>query len=212
VHTNVTASGVAATAVANTADNAAATGYAAVAVADTADNMATAGTAAAKVAGTANDVAIADNVATKVADTADDAAATGNAATKVTDTADIAATADVAATTTFVATADDAVTSAITIVAIPAVTTANANAAGNANMVNSVQVRKRGTTKIGKVIYPNATTVASGNTGITTGENEINSIHIADSISVDGAVDALISISIHMCDSSIISVQLSLLD
>jgi hypothetical protein len=46
----------------------------------------------------------------------------------------------------------------------------------------------------------------------TTGEKKIDSKHIADSVSVDRAVDAVIGVSIHMCDSSIVSVQLSLLD
>ncbi len=66
--------------------------------------------------------------------------------------------------------------------------------------------------KIGKVTYPGATTAAGGNAGTTTRENEINSIHITDSVSVDGAVDALTSVSVHMCDSSIVSIQLSLLE
>jgi hypothetical protein len=66
--------------------------------------------------------------------------------------------------------------------------------------------------KISKVTYPNTTTAAGRNTGTTTGEKKIDSIHITDSISEDGAVDALIGVSIHMCDSSTVSVQLSLLD
>jgi hypothetical protein len=133
-------------------------------------------------------------------DTADNAAAAGNEAAKVADTTDVATTADILATT------EDAVTSAIAIAAIPAVTTANANATDNADMVNFVRIRKRGTTKIGKVAYPNATTAAGRNTGTTTREKKINSKHIPDSVSVDGAVDALIGVSIHMCDSSIVSV------
>ena len=104
------------------------------------------------------------------------------------------------------------VTSAVAVAAVSAVATTNANAADNADIVNLVQVRKSGTTKIGKVTYPNATTAASGNTGTTTGEKKIDLSHITDSVSVDGAVDALIRVSIHMCDSSIVSVQLSVLD
>jgi hypothetical protein len=142
----------------------------------------------------------------KVADTAESTATACDAAAKVADTTEVAATTDAAAT------ADNAVTSAVAAVAIPAVTATNANAAGNANIVNSIQVRKSGTTKIGKVTYPDATTAASRNMGTTTGENEINSIHITNSVSVDGAVDALIRVSIHMCDSSIVSAQFSLLD
>ncbi len=204
--TNVTATGVAATAVASTAYIGAATGDATTAVVDTADNMAAAGDAASKVADTADDAAATGNVAAKVADTADDPATADNAAAKVADTADIAATADI------VATADDAVTSAVAVVAIPAVTAANANSTDNANIVNSVRVRKSGTTKIDKVTYPNTTIAAGGNTGTTTGEKKNVSIHITDSLSVDGAVDALIRVSIHTCDSSIVIVQLSLLD
>ncbi len=139
-------------------------------------------------------------------DTADDAAAAGNAPAKVVDTADVVATADVAAT------ADNAVIAAIAVAAIPAITAANANAADNANILNSVQFRKCSTTNIGKVTYPDATTAAGRNTETTTGEKKIDSIHITDSVSVDGAVDALIGVSIHICDSSIVSVQLSLLD
>jgi hypothetical protein len=131
---------------------------------------------------------------------ADNAATTGNLDAKVADTADV------------VATTDNAVTSAITVAAIPAVTAANANAADNTDIVNSVRVRKSGITKIGKVTYPNATTAAGRNTGTTTGEKKINSIHITDFVSVDRAVDALIGVSIHMCDSSVVSVQLSLLN
>jgi hypothetical protein len=48
--------------------------------------------------------------------------------------------------------------------------------------------------------------------GTTTGEKKIDSIHITDSVSVNRAVDALIGVSTHMCDSSIVSVQLSCLD
>jgi hypothetical protein len=80
------------------------------------------------------------------------------------------------------------------------------------DIVNSIRVRKSGTTKIGKVTYPDTTTAAGGNTGTTTGDNKIDSIHITDSVSVDGAVDALIRVIFHMCDSSIVSDKLSLLD
>ncbi len=205
-HTNVIATSVTATTVANTADDVAAAGDTAAAVADTADNPAATGDAAFKVVDTTDGAAVTGDAAVKVADTADNAATAGNTAAKVTDTADTVATADVAAT------ADNAVTSAVAVVAIPAVTAANANAAGNANIVNSAQVRKSGTTNIGKVIYPNATTAAGGNTGTTTGENGIDSIHITDFVSVDWPVNVLISVSICMYDSYIICVQLSLLD
>ncbi len=155
---------------------------------------------------TTDNMAATGDAAAKVADTADNAAAAGDAAAKVAATAEVAATADIAATT------DDTVTSAIAIAAIPVVTAANANAADNTNIVNSVQVRKSGTKKMSKVTYPNAITAAGRNMGTTTGEKMINSIHITDSVSVDRAVDVLIRLSIHMCDSSIVSVQLSLLE
>jgi hypothetical protein len=206
MRTNVTATGVVATAIMNTAYGAAAAGDATAAVADTTHK------AAAKVVDTTDNAATTDSAATtgdaaaEVTDTADNAAAAGNAAAKVEDTADIVATTDVAAT------ANNVVTYAVAVAAIPAVTTTNANATDNADIVNSIQVSKSSTTKIGKVTYPNATTAAGGNTGTTTGEKNINSKHIMDSVSVDRAVDALIGVYIHMCDSSIVSVKLSLLD
>ncbi len=206
IRTNVTAASGVATAVANTAYGAAATGDATAAVADTADNAVATCDAAAKVVDTADGAVSTGIAAAKVADTTDDAAATGDADAKVADTADVAATADNAAT------ADDAVTSAIAVAAIPAVTAAKVNAADNTDIINSVRVRKSGTTKICKVTYPDTTTAAGRNTGTTTGENKIDSKHIMDSISVDGAVDALIGVNIHMCDNSIVSVQLSVLD
>ncbi len=112
---------------------------------------------------TTDNAAATSNAAAKFADTADDAATAGNVAAKVADTTDFGATADV------MATAEDGVASAVAVAAIPAVTAANLNAADNANMVNSIQARKSGTTKIGKVTYPGTTTAASGNTGTTTG-------------------------------------------
>ncbi len=127
-------------------------------------------------------------------------------AAKDADTADVVATADVAAA------ADNTVTSAVAVAAIPAVTAANANTMDNADILNSIQVRKSGTTKIGKVTYLDTTTAAGGNMGTTTGEKKIDSIHITDSVSVDGAVGVLIRVSIHMCDGSIVSVQLCVLD
>ncbi len=130
-------------------------------------------------------------------------AAPGNAATTdVAQTAHNAHNADDVATAHNPATADDVVTFAAA--AIPAVITPDADAAVDANNVNRNVITKSTRTKIDNVSAThatasniNATTAAGDNTETTTGETKINLINITESLSVDGAVDALVSATTH---------------
>ncbi len=135
--------------------------------------------------------------------TNDNSAATDDAAT--TNVAQIAHnihTAGDVATAHNAATANDAITFAVA--AIHAITAANADAGEDVKVVNCGVIMKSTKTNMDNVPTAHVTaspidttTAASNNTGTTTIETKINSIDITESLSVDGAVDAMVSATRH---------------